>query len=173
MSGVWHWAADGVVLVHYAFLVYVMVGGFLAWRWPWTIWLHALAAIWAVLIVTAHLDCPLTALQNALREQAGQPALRTGFIDTYVRGTFFPTHQRAAAQAALGVVVLASWVGFGIRQRRRHRQRRTSRQRRTEAARSCRTGHWSPPGCRRCCSSAAGSSPMPSSRRPTVRCGKR
>ncbi len=82
-------AAEAVVGIHYAFLGYLLVGGFVAWRWPRTLIAHLMAATWGVLIVTMQLDCPLTALQNWLREQGGQSAV-PGFIDTYVRSTFYP-----------------------------------------------------------------------------------
>ncbi|MGI8760478.1 MAG: DUF2784 domain-containing protein [Jatrophihabitantaceae bacterium] len=117
----WRWAGDAVVLVHFGFLAYLIAGGFLAWRWPWTIWLHALAAGWAFLIVVVRVDCPLTALQNVFRAHAGQRRLGAGFIDTYVRGTFYPQGERMAAQAAVGVVVLGSWIGFAILRRRARR----------------------------------------------------
>ena len=114
MNTLWGWSADSIVLVHYLFMGYVLVGGYLAWRWPRTVALHALAIAWAVLIVAAHVQCPLTALQNLFREQAGRRPLAGGFIDTYIRGTFYPTHGAAAAQAIAGVIVLGSWLGFAI-----------------------------------------------------------
>lgn len=121
MNTIWDWAADGVALLHYAFVAYVLVGGYLAWRWPRTIALHVLAIIWAVLIVTVHVQCPLTALQNLFREQAGRAPLNGGFIDNYIRGTFYPTHGAASAQALAGVLVLVSWAGFAVRLRRAHK----------------------------------------------------
>jgi hypothetical protein len=61
--------------------------------------------------------CPLTALQNTLREHAGQPPLSDSFINLYVRGTLFPTNLIGLAQAVVGVVVLGSWAGFVLRGR--------------------------------------------------------
>lgn len=123
MNTVWGWLADSVVLVHYVFMGYVLVGGYLAWRWPRTIALHVLAIIWAVLIVAVHVQCPLTALQNLFREQAGRARLSGGFIDNYIRGTFYPTHGAAAAQAIAGVIVLLSWLGFAVHLRQAHQLR--------------------------------------------------
>jgi Protein of Unknown function (DUF2784) len=114
MNVVWVWAADFVVLVHYVIMGYVLVGGYLAWHWPRTIALHVLAIVWAVLIVAVHVQCPLTALQNLFREQAGRAPLSGGFIDNYIRGTFYPTNGAAAAQAIAGGLVLVSWLGFGV-----------------------------------------------------------
>jgi hypothetical protein len=109
--------ADGVAGVHYAYLAYLPAGGFIAWRYRRTIAAHILAAIWAALIVVTKVPCPLTALQNTLREHAGQPPLSDSFINLYVRGTLFPTNLIGLAQAVVGVVVLGSWAGFVLRGR--------------------------------------------------------
>jgi hypothetical protein len=105
-------SADGTAGLHFAFLGYLVAGGFAAWRWPKSIAAHLLAAAWAALIVVTSLPCPLTSLQNRLREQAGQPPLGASFIDTYVRGSFFPADRAGLAQALVAVVVVASWLGF-------------------------------------------------------------
>jgi uncharacterized protein DUF2784 len=109
---VWRALADVVVGFHYAFMGFLVVGGFLAWRWRWLIWAHVVAVVWAVLIVTTHIPCPLTALQNHLREMAGQRPLSDSFINLYIRGTFYPEDQQPLGQAVLGVVVLTAWIGF-------------------------------------------------------------
>jgi hypothetical protein len=109
-------ATDGVIAVHFGYLAYLVVGGFLAWRWPKTIGLHVIAAIWAGLIVGTHVPCPLTALQNTLREQSGEHPLADSFINVYVRGHVFPTDAVGVAQGLVGGIVLASWAGFLLRQ---------------------------------------------------------
>lgn len=112
MDTMWRALADVVVGVHYAFLAYLVVGGFIAWRWRKTIWLHIAAAIWAVLIVVTKVPCPLTALQNHFRESAGQRPLSSSFINLYIRGTFYPANDQTLAQLAIAVVVLTSWFGY-------------------------------------------------------------
>ena len=59
------------VVVHFGFLCYLVVGGFLALRWRRTIWLHLVAALWGIAITTEHLDCPLTWLERWSRAKAG------------------------------------------------------------------------------------------------------
>jgi hypothetical protein len=113
----WRWLADGVVGLHYGYLAYLLGGGFLAWRFHRTIALHVLAAVWAALIVVTKVPCPLTALQNTLREQGGQRPLSDSFINLYVRGELFPNDMIGVAQLVVGVVVLTSWVGFALRLR--------------------------------------------------------
>jgi hypothetical protein len=114
----WNWLARGVVGLHFAYLAYVAAGGLLAWRWPKTIKLHVTAVAWAVLIIVTRVQCPLTSVQDYLRERSGEHPLAGGFIDVYVRGTLFPAGGQARAQAALGALVLASWTGLLLRSRR-------------------------------------------------------
>jgi len=121
MNTLWRGLADGVVAVHYAYMAYLVVGGFLAWRWPRTIWLHVVAVGWAVAIVVTKVPCPLTALQNHFRESAGQRPLSDSFINLYIRGTFYPADQQTIARVALAAIVLGSWIGFvRLQRRRRH-----------------------------------------------------
>ena len=121
--------ADGVAGIHYAYLAYLLVGGFVAWRWPRTIVLHAIAAVWAVLIIATPVPCPLTAAQNALRERGGQPPLRESFINTYIRGTFYPAAHDTETRVLVAGVVAVSWIGFAVRMR----HRRVTRLRRQKA----------------------------------------
>jgi hypothetical protein len=115
--------ADGVAGIHYAYLAYLIGGGFLAWRWPRTIVLHGLAAGWGALIVTTKVPCPLTAAQNELRNLGGEPRLAESFINSYVRGTFYPAAHETVARAIVVAVVLVSWVGYAqVRLRRRRRR---------------------------------------------------
>lgn len=75
---------DAVVAFHFAFVLFVMLGGLLAIRWPWIMWLHVPAALWAVGIEFAGWICPLTPLENYLRRQSGSP----GYQGTSSRLTF-------------------------------------------------------------------------------------
>jgi hypothetical protein len=109
--------ADGVAGIHYAYLVYLLVGGFVAWRWPWTIVGHIVAAIWGVLIIATPVPCPLTAAQNALRNLGGEPTLPRSFIDIYVRGTLYPAAHETETQALIAGIVIVSWIGFVVRLR--------------------------------------------------------
>ena len=90
-------------------------GGYLAWRWPRTFALHLLAVVWGALIVVTEVTCPMTWLQNTLRTRGGQPELDLSFIDTYVRGVFFPADHEIAARVIVAVVIAVSWLGFASR----------------------------------------------------------
>ena len=108
----WRRLSDTLVSVHYGFLAYVALGGFLAWRWPRTILAHLPAVGWGAVIVTTKAPCPLTAVQNATRAQQGLPPLEGGFIDNYVRGRFYPSDRERTAQLVVAGVVFTSYVGL-------------------------------------------------------------
>ncbi|WP_353951805.1 DUF2784 domain-containing protein [Knoellia sp. S7-12] len=105
--------ADAVMLVHFAFLVFLVFGGFLAWRWPRLIWVHVLAAAWGFSTVAFSLPCPLTDVEDWARERAGEATLSgSGFIDHYIEGVLYPDRYTALLQGLVGVAVVASWCGF-------------------------------------------------------------
>lgn len=109
--------ADLVMLVHFAFLAFVALGGFLAWRWRWVVVPHAAAVVWAVLSATVGMPCPLTAWEDAARRGAGEQGLPRGFIDTYLTGVVYPEHYLHAAQLMGAAIVAVSWAGLMIRRR--------------------------------------------------------
>jgi uncharacterized membrane protein len=52
-------AADAVVVLHFAFVVFVVIGGVLALRWPKVLWLHVPAVLYSAWIITFSITCPL------------------------------------------------------------------------------------------------------------------
>jgi hypothetical protein len=111
--------------VHLAFLIYVVVGGFIAVRWIHTIWLHLLAALWGISSVALHLLCPLTLLEQWGRNHAGMPPLpSTGFIDHYIAGVVYPLSWSVWVQVLVFVTVAASWLMFVATGLQRSSQRR-------------------------------------------------
>jgi hypothetical protein len=99
-------AAAGVVIVHVAFVVFVVLGGLLVVRWPRLIWLHLPAAAWGVLIEFADWICPLTPLENALRERAGLAAYSGDFIGAHVLPLLYPEQLTRTTQLWLGTFAL-------------------------------------------------------------------
>lgn len=111
-----------VVAVHFAFLAFVIAGGYLALRRRRLIWAHAAACAWAVAIVTwPGLLCPLTVAENWARRHAGMSSYTEGFIDRYVKGVLYPAGYTTAVQALVAVAVLTSWILWYRRWRAVHR----------------------------------------------------
>jgi hypothetical protein len=102
-----------IATVHFAFVIYVVVGGFIAVRWIQTIWLHLLAALWGISSMALHLLCPLTSLEQWGRSHAGMtPLPSTGFIDHYIVGVVYPVSWSVWVQLPVVVTVAVSWMAF-------------------------------------------------------------
>ncbi|RRQ28762.1 DUF2784 domain-containing protein [Rhodococcus sp. Eu-32] len=105
--------ADVTVVVHLAFIAYVVAGGFVAWRLPRTIWLHVCAVAWGFTSIVVGVDCPLTAVENWARVHAGIAELpSTGFISHYLTGVVYPESALGAVRLAAAFAVLVSWIGY-------------------------------------------------------------
>jgi hypothetical protein len=100
-------AADAVVVVHLLFILFVLGGGLLVLRWPRLALLHLPAAAWGVAVELLHLYCPLTPLENQLRQAAGQAGYDGGFVEHYLIPLIYPAGLTPQIQLWLGAVVLA------------------------------------------------------------------
>jgi hypothetical protein len=98
--------ADAVVVVHAAFVVFVVAGGLLVLRHRRIAWLHVPAVAWAAYIEVSGGVCPLTPLENALRGAAGDAGYAGGFIEHYLIPLIYPAGLTPAVQLALGVFVV-------------------------------------------------------------------
>ena len=98
--------ANAVVVVHALFIVFIVFGGFLAWRWRWVAVLHVPCAAWGVLIEYNGWICPLTPLENSLRMRAGQQGYSGGFVEHYLVPAIYPAGLTPRIQVVLGTAVL-------------------------------------------------------------------
>jgi Protein of Unknown function (DUF2784) len=116
--------ADAVLVVHLAFIVFVVLGGLLVLRWPRIAWLHLPAVAWGAWIEFAGRICPLTPLEIGLREHGGGEAYRGGFIEHYVTALIYPDGLNRRQQVVLGafVLVLNAAIYVWLIARRRSRQ---------------------------------------------------
>ena len=98
--------ADALVLVHLAFVVFVVAGGLLVlWR-PWLRWVHLPAAAWGALIEFTGWICPLTPWEVVLRQKAGQTGYAGGFIEHYILPVLYPEGLTLGVQVTLGFLVI-------------------------------------------------------------------
>ena len=113
---------DTAMVAHLLFLAYITLGGFLAWRWPHTIWPHIACALYGLGVTLVGWRCPLTTLETWGRQQAGQAGIPpTGFIDHYLTGVIYPPQHLLTIQLAVAGAVALSWAGHLILHRRRKR----------------------------------------------------
>ena len=104
--------ADFVVVIHLAFILFIVLGGLFAIRWQRVIWMHIPMVLWGALIEFAGWICPLTPLENWLRFKGGTAGYRGGFIEHYILPLIYPVNLTRSTQFILGLFVLV--VNLGV-----------------------------------------------------------
>ena len=99
--------AEMVVVLHLAFIVFVVGGSLLALKWPWVAMIHIPCVLWGAMIEFFRWYCPLTPLENKLRQATGGESYTGGFIEHYIVPLIYPGAITRNMQIALGVAVLA------------------------------------------------------------------
>ncbi len=118
-------AAEAVLLLHLAFIVFTVLGAALAARWRWVVWVHVPAAVWGFFVELTARVCPLTEAENALRIRAGQAGYGESFLAHYLLALIYPAGLTRDVQLllALGVVAvnvaIYGWI-FYHRQTAKH-----------------------------------------------------
>lgn len=121
-------AADALVALHFAFILFVVLGGLLTWRHRWMSWIHLPAAAWGCLIEFAGWTCPLTPLEIRWRIAAGQAGFEGGFIEHYMIPVIYPQGLSRGIQFWLGAIVLLfNLFVYSVYFRRRASARRVRR----------------------------------------------
>lgn len=98
--------ADAILIVHLAFVAFVVFGALAVVRWPRVAWLHVPAGVWGIMIEYGGSICPLTPLEIALRRRGGQVGYAGGFIEHYVTAVVYPEGLTRRTQLMLGSVAL-------------------------------------------------------------------
>jgi hypothetical protein len=98
--------------VHFLVLAYIVLGAFLAWRWPRTILVHLPFALWG-LAITLGAVCPLTTLENHLRAESDE-----GFIERYLDGVLYPDEYLTLSRILAAVLVTVGYTGAVLAWRR-------------------------------------------------------
>ena len=116
-------AADAVLLAHWLFvafvvmgLVLVLLGGGLRWRWVRNRrfrLLHLAAIGYVTLQAWLGMICPLTHLENALRDRAGAATYSGAFVAHWLDEWLYfdaPMYVFAIAYTLFGLLVVLSWI---------------------------------------------------------------
>ena len=82
--------SDATVILHLAFIVFVLLGGFLVLRWPKLAWLHVPVFLWGAGIELIGWVCPLTYLENYFRALGRTGGYATGFVEHYLMPLIYP-----------------------------------------------------------------------------------
>ena len=106
--------ADLVVVLHLGFILFALLGGLLALRWPRAIWIHGAAFVWAASVEIFGLICPLTPLEVALRLEAGLEGYSGGFVERYLVPVVYPPGLSRSLQWVLaGGLILVNAAVYG------------------------------------------------------------
>jgi hypothetical protein len=98
--------ADIVVMFHFAFVLFVILGGILSIRWRKIIWVHIPMAVWGALVEFTGWICPLTPLEYWLRVKGGGTAYRGEFVEHYIFPVLYPSGLTREVQLILGAFVV-------------------------------------------------------------------
>lgn len=119
----WRLLADAVLVLHLLFVAFAVMGGLLALRWRWMPWLHLPALAWGATVEFTGWICPLTPLENALRQAGGQAGYQGGFIEHYLVPLLYPAALTRELQWTLGTgLVLFNLLVYGLLWWRRRRR---------------------------------------------------
>jgi hypothetical protein len=116
--------ADLVLILHLAFVVFVLCGGLFVLKWRWIAWLHLPAAFWGAVVEFTGWICPLTPLEVWLRAQGGETSYSSDFIAQYLLPVLYPVDLTRGIQWLLGIVVVVLnaavywWVWRGTQGKR-------------------------------------------------------
>jgi len=89
-------AAELVAILHMAYLVYMIFGGFLALhRFAW-IWPHIVSTVYSIYVTTTSFTCPVTTLEKWLLVRGGETPYEGSFIAHYLRGVLYPPQYEKA-----------------------------------------------------------------------------
>src|SRR5437899_54670 len=98
--------ATCVAVIHFAFIIFVIAGGFLVLRWPALKWVHLPAALWGALIEIGGWICPLTRYENLLRGRAGVAGYGGGFVEHYLLRAMYPAGLTRGIEFAIAATVV-------------------------------------------------------------------
>jgi hypothetical protein len=98
--------ANFILVIHLGFILFVVVGGLLVFRWPWAAFIHLPAVLWGAAIELGNWICPLTPMEQKLRLAAHESGYTGGFIEHYLIPLIYPDELTRDIQLGLGLFVL-------------------------------------------------------------------
>ncbi|MGQ1784992.1 DUF2784 domain-containing protein [Saccharicrinis sp. GN24d3] len=98
--------ADIIFMLHLFFIVFVVLGGILVLRWEKLVWVHIPLALWGVIVEWGNFICPLTPLENKLRELGGGTGFELSFTEQYLYPIVYIDNLNREVQLVLGLIVL-------------------------------------------------------------------
>lgn len=99
-----------------AFMVFTVLGGFLALLAPWVLIPHLGSALWSARMAVFRSACPLSRLEDWGRSGAGDRRLHErGFVAHYFEDRVYPARWARRVEVGVGTLVVGSWVAISLR----------------------------------------------------------
>jgi len=98
--------ATFTLIIHFLFIVYVILGGLLFFIKPWTIYFHIPAFLYGVYVEFTQSICPLTYLENFFLSKAKVATYSTSFIQKYLIQIIYPINLTKELQITLGISLI-------------------------------------------------------------------
>ena len=99
-------AADLILIVHFAFIFFVVFGALLFFVATKIVFIHIPAFIWVSYIELTHSICPLTYLENWFLDKANLTIYSEGFIQNYLVPIVYPADLTKDLQIYLGITLI-------------------------------------------------------------------
>ena len=111
----YEFAADLTLIVHFAFIIFVVFGALLFFVSTKIIYVHVPALIWGIYIELTHSVCPLTYLENWFLQKANLTTYSEGFIQNYLVPIVYPKHLTDNLQIYFAIVlIVANMIMYGL-----------------------------------------------------------
>ena len=108
-------AADLTLIVHFAFIIFVVFGGILFLISTKIIYVHVPALIWGIYIELTHSVCPLTYLENWFLQKANLTTYSEGFIQNYLVPIVYPKNLTEDLQTYSAIaLIVANMIMYGL-----------------------------------------------------------
>ena len=108
-------AADLTLIVHFAFIIFVVFGALLFFVSTKIIYIHVPALIWGIYMEITHSVCPLTYLENWFLQKANLTTYTEGFIQNYLVPIVYPKNLTDNLQIYLAIVlIVANMIMYGL-----------------------------------------------------------
>jgi hypothetical protein len=99
--------ADLVLLAHFIFAAFAVIGGALVFYHSAWMWVHIPIVLWSSVVNLMSWTCPLTPLENALRIRSGQAGYAGDFIQHYIGRAVYPRGMPRQMEWVAGISIVA------------------------------------------------------------------
>ena len=107
-------AANLTLIIHFAFILFVIFGALLFFITTKIIFIHIPAFIWGSYIELTHSICPLTYLENWFLHKANLTTYSESFIQNYLVPIVYPMNLTKDLQLYLGITLIVINIVFYV-----------------------------------------------------------